>query len=393
MKKVLAVLLAAMLITAFAGAAMAAGHVSPSYYEIAASSLKLGDTVVSHDATKISDLQRLITATNLAEKLENKNVFASWNIYTTVATGTAFTVVASNDLPAVIKSGLGAIIMTETYSGSSPVIETFEVFDTVASITVTGKTISIPLTKSLTTASNKTTWIFLVRDVPAPTPEPKPVKPDLPYVPEDVQVVSVGLYDSVDIAAAASGISADCLSIDIETNKVVPIKAFVNTAAKEAIADLELDFVEAEEVPVAYATVAPDKIATFAYEIPGVTVARFTDKLENLKVAKIFANGSGILFKIALASADFKDEYITILKSGDIYTGAISSSDTYQICAFIKDSGSFDLDGESNGLVVDPMAIIKATEKKAPSGSSGGCSAGFVALALLAVPFVIRRKK
>ena len=378
---------------AFAGGALAAPDVS-GYSEVDASSIKLSTAEMDHATTGLSELQYLIASTDLGEQLGNKKVFASWNIYTTVATGSVFTVVASDDLPASINSTLGAVIMEETCTPT----ETFAVFDTVSSITVEGKTITIPLTKSLTTvASNKTTWIFLIAGGSGPTPKPvKPVivKPVISDKPEDVELVEVTPETDINAASDDAHINADNLYV-ADNGAVMPKDAFKDAAVDDAFsAETGIEIVKSEAVPVAKATVSEGKIATFAYEMAGSDIAKYADKLADLKVVKILSDGSGKLFNVAASSADFKDEYVTILKDGKVFEDAIVPADTYTLCAFVMDGGSFDLDGEKNGTVVDPMAVVKTQEKQPSGSSSSGCSAGFGALALLAfIPVVIRRKK
>ena len=219
----------------------------------------------------------------------------------------------------------------------------------------------------------------------------KPVDPNIADKPEDVQNTTVAQMTNIEAAAAATGVESSDLTTD-EAANVVTKKEFTDAAAKDALADVAgVEFVSATAVPIAQTSVTTGNTATFAFEVKGDKL--FCDKLANLKVIKIFANGTGELFKIAATSADFKDQYVTILKEGKVCADAISSADTYTLCAFVKDGGSFDLDGKENGKAVDPIAVVETKESPKPHSSSSGCSAGFAALALLAVPFIVKRKK
>ncbi|WP_455598915.1 Synerg-CTERM sorting domain-containing protein, partial [Cloacibacillus sp.] len=64
---------------------------------------------------------------------------------------------------------------------------------------------------------------------------------------------------------------------------------------------------------------------------------------------------------------------------------------------FIKDGGEYDLDGEEDGTVIDPIAIIRQSKPPVPKPTQhggGGCTAGAGALAMLAlIPLWMRRGK
>ena len=111
---------------------------------------------------------------------------------------------------------------------------------------------------------------------------------------------------------------------------------------------------------------------------------------------KIKGKSSTVSFKYSDKAEDFlKDGYLTIQTSGDnkiADKAAAFTADVYKVTMFIKDNGDYDLDPTA-GSILDPSAIVKASESGS-GGSSGGCSAGFAAIALLAiVPVVVRRKK
>ena len=76
----------------------------------------------------------------------------------------------------------------------------------------------------------------------------------------------------------------------------------------------------------------------------------------------------------------------------------------YVLTVFIGDGGKYDLDGEVNGRVVDPLALLSVTGSSEPGpnpqpepegrdSGGGGCNAGRGWLLLLAaVPAALRRR-
>ena len=295
----------------------------------------------------------------------------------------------------------------------TPGIATAEYDSTTGVITVTaGKTggtgvVSMSVTfkpthfsgdlKGTSTDVHLTSRIALTVKSEQPEPPKPPVNPFTPVdpkiadkdKPEEVRNTIVTPITDINLAAAATGMDAKNLRKDAEY--VVPNDEFIKKAANDALRhDTDIEFVSAEAVPIASTDIETGKVSTFAFDVKGDKL--FCDKLANLKVVKMFADGTGELFKIAATSADFTDQHVTILKSGDVYADAIVSTDSYTLCAFVKDGGRFDLDGEKNGKVVDPIAIVETKEKS--RNSSGGCNAGFAVLALLALaPTVLAKKK
>ena len=118
---------------------------------------------------------------------------------------------------------------------------------------------------------------------------------------------------------------------------------------------------------------------------------------QEVKLLKIKGKALTVSFKYSDKTEDFlKDGYFTIQTSGDnkiADKAAAFTADVYKVTMFIKDNGEYDLD-PTVGSILDPAAIVKTSTKSPDSGSSGGCSAGFAAIALLAiVPIVVRRKR
>lgn len=225
----------------------------------------------------------------------------------------------------------------------------------------------------------------------------KAVNPALPSITgvENVAVSPLSGDNKGEIAESI-GINSNDMKAEETSGMLVPTEEYAKAAAQDAISGTSND----EEVawigttPICSVDITKNgDIATFAFEISGDKL--HAKSLESLKVVKILADSKGKLLEIAATSADFKDRYVTLLKDGEIFTGTIVPTDTYTLCAFIKDGGSFDLDGKENGEVCGSMAIVETKSKaKETHGGSSGCSAGFAALALLAiVPIVVRRKR
>ena len=244
------------------------------------------------------------------------------------------------------------------------------------------------------------TFVKVTGTTPSPVSDGgfKALNPALTAI-TDVESVAVSPMsgDNKGKIAESIGISSGDMKAEDNSGMLVPTDEYAKAAAQDAISgtsnDEEVSWIATAPICSVDITKSGD-IATFAFEISG-------DKLrakspDALKVVNILAGSKGELFKIAATSADYKDEYAVLLKDGKIFTGTIVPTDTYTLCAFIKDGGSFDLDGKANGEVCGSIAIAetKSKSKEAPGGSSGGCSAGFAALALAAVvPVVVRRKK
>lgn len=138
------------------------------------------------------------------------------------------------------------------------------------------------------------------------------------------------------------------------------------------------------------------KIHALGFKVSGDVFGK-VNSVSEIRVVKIFADGHGKAFTVATSSDTISDKCVALYDvSGDIVTGAIDAEATYTMAAFVKDGGDFDLGKATDGKVIDPIAIIKQSAPPAtptPSGGSGGCNAGFAAMALLAlVPMVMRRK-
>lgn len=244
-----------------------------------------------------------------------------------------------------------------------------------------------------------------------------PVAPVISDKPASVDLVAP-LVKSVDLKTAtpaskdaalvevADVLPATITSADLDFNSegqvVVKDKVAVEAAA-DAVKNANLPAgtkVTVENIstlPIFKASglAASGDTAAVAYTVKGSDLK--ADKAGNVKILKLLGNGKGEFFNFAAVSTDFVDKAFALQTSADVIMSsdyAIEAAEAYKLVLFVKDGGSFDLDGKANGAVVDPAAIVKTTAPTPSGGSSSGCNAGFAALALLAlVPVIYRRKK
>ena len=236
-------------------------------------------------------------------------------------------------------------------------------------------------------------------------PAPKPVKPVIGNVPDDVkaEIKPELAVTEGDPAAAAKKIggalTAEQLTRNKDGNTIVEPEVAVKAANKLGT----LSSVTTKDVVALPVFTSPaidankDKTIMISYEVLGSDLK--AKKPADVKVLKILGAENGELFTHASAITKDMDKKFTVMKdddSGTIFTGDIDGYTMYRLALFIKDGGKFDLDGKKDGAVADPTVILGA-EKRAPSGGSGGCNAGLGVLALLlslaALPLVYKRKK
>ena len=132
--------------------------------------------------------------------------------------------------------------------------------------------------------------------------------------------------------------------------------------------------------------------------IKGSALGELTDPAK-IVIIKILANKTGL--KVAYADAiagDMNGKFILQNADDNKIATAVDAAKEYKLSVFIKDNGDFDLD-KTEGKILDPLAIVKkAADKPTPTpvdnGGTGGCSAGFAGIVLLALlPFVKREDK
>ncbi len=226
-----------------------------------------------------------------------------------------------------------------------------------------------------------------------------PAEPVKPVFEGDVNnviskdVESVAPAVSMDITAVETKlVSTDIKSSDLDTDasgQVVLKKSVVVTAGG--------DYSDAYMLPIftAVKTNPSADIVACSFSVKSSDLLAKTP--QEVKLLKIKGKASTLSFKYSDKAEDFlKDGYFTIQTSGDnkiADKAAAFTADVYKVTMFIKDNGEYDLDPTVESIL-DPAAIVKTSTKSPDSGSSGGCSAGFAAIALLAiVPIVVRRKR
>ena len=92
--------------------------------------------------------------------------------------------------------------------------------------------------------------------------------------------------------------------------------------------------------------------------------------------------------KISLQLRDSINSFLKIYnKDWSSFGGTFDGEAYYNVVLYIADNGPYDLDG-AEGTITDPTAIVRygAQKQSVSGGSGGGCSAGFGAAALFALP-------
>lgn len=139
------------------------------------------------------------------------------------------------------------------------------------------------------------------------------------------------------------------------------------------------------------------QLHAISFKVSGDIFGEVAD-VTGISVLKVFPDGKGELFTPVTASGDIADKTVALYDGGNaMVTEAVDGSASYILTAFVKDGGTFDLDGQEDGRVIDPISIIKAKAappKPKPASEGGSCDTGAGALALLALaPLAMRKKK
>jgi hypothetical protein len=202
------------------------------------------------------------------------------------------------------------------------------------------------------------------------TPSVEPVDPTYPSDAGDV--------------ADRTGI--DPSDLETKNGKVYLKKSAADTIAKEL---LGVNSVNTNVLPVFEGTVTSNgQVAELHFTVSGKDL--LAQYPEDINLIGLIAGGAGKQFNYRNDPNDFDDGIFTLLSGGAIYSGEIDPNADYELVVFIKDGGDFDLDGAADGEFIS--SIFLASEKTGKKGG-GGCSAyGYLAFAILAVPFLLKRR-
>ena len=124
-------------------------------------------------------------------------------------------------------------------------------------------------------------------------------------------------------------------------------------------------------------------------------------KASEVELLKVTGPDAGALLKWSGKPEEFGDGRFTVLDGSGRVVDELQPRSRYVLTVFIGDGGKYDLDGEANGKVVDPLALLSLTGASEPEpqpgpdgkDSGGGCNAGLGWLLLAAVvPAALRRR-
>lgn len=242
-------------------------------------------------------------------------------------------------------------------------------------------------------------------DDPEVTPaEPEAVKPEVVTPNENVVPVTPGyVTDPVKQEDVMNEIGLKAEDAAVTGNGSLTVAGgLADKAAEEVIANdpdtVSKDSVISLPVTVSSADEA-GMIHALGFKVSGDVFGK-VDGVSEIRVLKIFTDGGGKAFTVVTAAEAIADKTVALYDANnEIVTGAIGAAATYTLTAFVLDGGEYDLDGKTDGKVIDPIAIIKQAEPPASptptptGGSGGGCNAGAGALALVLIPLAVRRGK
>ncbi|CAM1381711.1 hypothetical protein FF3_02465 [Fretibacterium fastidiosum] len=205
-------------------------------------------------------------------------------------------------------------------------------------------------------------------------------------------------------AAAAlsdSGLKAKDLTFDPDTG-VVRLQSRVAREVAREVLPKDVSLKKVRTLPVLSASLPKGAtVAAVGLEITGADL--MAKKASEVKLLKATGPDTGALLKWSGKPEEFGDGRFTVLDGSGRVVDELQPRSRYVLTVFIGDGGKYDLDGEANGKVVDPLALLSLTGGSAPEhqpgpdskdGGGGGCNAGLGWLLLLAaaVPVVLRRR-
>jgi hypothetical protein len=178
--------------------------------------------------------------------------------------------------------------------------------------------------------------------------------------------------------------------LDVKNGKVYLKKCITEKIAKEL---LNVCTTSVNVLPVFSASASPNGfIAEVSFTLSGKKLLALYP--EEINLIGMVSPSTGKLFGYVNKAADFADGKFTLRLGGVIFNGEIDPDETYELVAFIKDGGEFDLDGLVNGKIVS--SVFLASEKECIFDCFEGCNAGYgyLVLAMLgAVPIIFKKRK
>ena len=127
-------------------------------------------------------------------------------------------------------------------------------------------------------------------------------------------------------------------------------------------------------------------VSAIAFTVPGEI---FGDGggLGDVAVCKVKPDGTCLRYALDEDGAAADGEFKIYNKDWSSFGGTFDGEAHYNVVLYIADNGPYDLDS-AEGTITDPTAIVRygAQKQSVSGGSSGGCSAGFGAAALFALP-------
>ena len=345
-------------------------NVTATFAKIKAETLSLDITsaVMAEGGTK-----KLIAAVVPANAFDKTVFWSSSN--ETIAT------VAADGMVTAVKAGKTTIAATVKDGGGAKA---------TCEITVRKATISEdPATGGTTTTQPETE----VPPLPEGTPGTViPVEPEYTTNPAEQEKI-IASTDFTEDNAAVDKNGNLTPSAEVVISAVTNVLSQDTSISKDSVTTFPITITSADQIGMIHAS---------GFKVSGDLFGA-VKTVGEIKVMKIFPDGTGKLFKVATTAVDITDMSVMLTEEdGTPVTGAIEPSKTYILIAYILDGGAFDLSHDANGIVIDPIAIIKvnATEPPTPippthnTGSGGGCStgAGMAAMLLAAIPMLIRKK-
>ena len=212
-----------------------------------------------------------------------------------------------------------------------------------------------------------------------------PVSPELPETVVSGDVVPL---------EAVIPVSTDVLPQEfVQSVRVTDNGLYLDYAtASEAVTSLESTrFVEEISLfPVFTAADENDELSEGAVAEVAFTVSGevFGDggTLDDIAVCKIKPNGECLRYTLLTGDEAADGSFEIYGADWSEFGGTFSAAQDYIVVLYIADNGAYDLD-EDEGKIIDPTAVVKyAAPARASSGGGGGCSAGFGAAALFALP-------